>query len=109
MGRAVHRLEGEDAFALVVGREHVLAELLPVARALPQHPVDHLGRPNLDIAGPFEPRAHIVLAQAVERPAVGMPEHAADGLLLDMEQFHLPAEAAMVAPFGLFQQVQPGL
>ena len=107
MAGAVHRLQGEDAL-LRRGREHVLAELLPMARGLPQRAVDELRRAHLDIAGPVEAPAHIALDGAEQRPALGMPEHRARRLFLQMEQVQLAPEAAVVALLRLLQHVEIG-
>src|SRR5690606_23642236 len=92
---AVHGLQREDAILGLRG-EHVLAELLPMAGGLPQRAIDELRRPNLDIARSLEPRAEVAFQGAVERPALRVPEDAADRLFLLMEQVHLAAEPAMV-------------
>ena len=105
VARAVHRLQREMAL-LGLQREHVLAELLPVARPLPEHPVVQLGRLDLDIAGAVELAADVVLHRPPQRPAVRVPEDRARRLLLDVEQVHLAAELAMVAPLRLLELVQ---
>jgi hypothetical protein len=40
------------------------------------------------------------------RPALGVPEHDARPLLLEMEQVHLAAELAVVALLGLLEHVR---
>src|SRR5581483_5384736 len=107
MAGAVHRLQREDALRrvvdvfpeplLVLAEIHVLAELLPVARRLPQLAVDELRRLDFLIATGFELAAQVVLERAPERPALGMPEHHAGRFFLLMEQAHLAADPAMVA------------
>ena len=114
MARAVHRLQREDA--IVVGvvagdghLEHVVAVPAPVAGRLPQALVEHLRRVDLLIALLVEPAAHVA-DQALEHlPALGVPEHDARPLLLEMEQVHLAAEPAMVALLGLLQHVEIGV
>src|SRR5487761_103716 len=111
MAGTVHRLDREhplDAGLLVgvLDGEHVLAEFLPVARLLPQIAADELRRAPLDIAGAAEPHADVVLDDAVERPALRMPEDAAGRLFLLMEKIELAREAAMVALFRLLDLKQ---
>ena len=87
----------------------LLAELLPVAGALPEHAVEQLRRLDLDVAGAVEPAADIVLDRPPQRPALRVPEHRARRLLLDVEQVHLAAEPAVVAPLRLLELVQVGV
>ena len=108
----IHRLEGEDAlvpFILVLHREHVLPELFPVSRGFPERAVDELRRLHLDIAIGLEPPSEIPLDHSVKRPALGMPEDAADRLLLLMEEVELAAQPAVVALLGLFELMQIGV
>jgi hypothetical protein len=119
MAGAVHRLQREDALAvvghelpqafLVLAQIHVLAELLPVARLLPQLAVDELGRLHFDIAAGFELATQIAFERAPERPALGVPEHHAGRFFLLMEEAHLAAEPAMVALLGFLDARQVGL
>ncbi len=39
----------------------------------------------------------------------GVPEHGADGFVLEVEQVHLPAETAVIAPLGFLEPVQVGV
>src|SRR5262252_1043651 len=106
MAGTAHRLDGEDAllaFVLVADRKHVLAELLPMARGFPKRAIDELRRPHLGIAGLFEAAAQIALDDAVERPALGMPEHAARRLFLLMEEIELAPQATMIALVGFLE------
>ena len=109
VARAVHRLNCEDAIVVVVDGEHIFAELFPMTGAFPQAAVDQLRRLHLKVTGIVETRAHILLANPVQRPAFGMPEHRAYRFFLDMEQIHLPAQAAMIAFFRLLQLGQMSL
>jgi predicted TIM-barrel fold metal-dependent hydrolase len=88
VARAVHRLDGQDLALDRLAREHVLAELLPVAGALPQLAVQHLGRLDLDVAVGVQPAAHVGLHRAVQRPALGVPEDHPLGLFLHVEEVH---------------------
>ena len=114
VARAVHRLQRENAVVLgvVAGDrhlEHVVAVPAPVAGRLPQALVEHLRRVDLLIALLVEPAAHIADETLEHLPALGMPEHDARPLLLEMEQVHLAAEPAMVALLGLRQHVKIGI
>src|SRR5581483_12424753 len=62
-----------------------------------------LRRLHLDIARGLEAAAHIGLDGAEERPALRMPEDAADRLLLLVEEVELAAQAAMVALLRLLE------
>ncbi len=108
MARAVHRLDREVTVVLGLDREHVLGELVGVARGLPEREVDELRRLHFLVVAGFEAAAHVVGHGAVERPALGVPEHAADRLFLLMEQVHLAADAAMVALFRFFEHREVG-
>ncbi|CAI8430745.1 MAG: Uncharacterised protein [Rhodospirillaceae bacterium] len=106
----VHRLECENALVgagvfvgRVAGGEHVLAELVPVAGLLPQLAVDQLRGLNLLVASVVEPVAHVLFQLGVDPPALGVPEHAAARLFLQVEQAQFLAELAVVALGGLFQ------
>ena len=116
---AVHRLQRKDALVglLIVGvhegvgrlhREHVLPIPAPVARRLPQALVEYLRGVDLLIIV-AEPAAHVGNQVLEHLPALGMPEHDARALFLEMEQVHLAAELAVIALFGLFQHGQVGV
>src|SRR3546814_356869 len=105
---AVHRLHSQDAL-LGLGDEHVLVELLPVSRGLPQRAVDELRCPHLDVAGGLQAAAQVGLHRAVARPALRVPEHRSGGLLLQVEEVHLPPEAPVIALLGLLQHGEVGL
>ena len=75
--RAVHRLHAVD---LVVGerdQEHVLAELLPVARGLPERLVVDERRLDLHISALRVLRAPEILEHVEDRHALRMPERRA--------------------------------
>ena len=80
-----------------------------MAGALPQPPVDELRRVDLDVAFARQPAAHVVLDPEIERPAARVPEDRARRLLLQVEQAHLAAQAAMVALFRLLQHGEMGV
>ena len=112
--RAVHRLQHVEAIVvvdLVAGRlhlEHVFAERAPVARCLPQHLVEHLRRVHFLVVF-AEPPAHVGDELLEHGPAVRVPEDDARPLLLEMEQIHLAAEAAMVALFRFLEHGEVAL
>jgi len=109
--RAVHRLDHEGALVLRarLRQEHVLAERRHVAGGDPERRVHQLRRVDLDIAGGALAAADVVLQQLEQRPALGMPEHRARGLLLEVEQIHLAAELAVVALLRLFELLEIGV
>ena len=105
---AVHRLQ-RQRLVLGLEREHVLAELLPVAGHFPQAAIEQLRAPDLDVARRLEPAPEIGLDHAIDGPALGMPEDRARRLLLEVEQIELLAEPAMIAPLRFLEPVQVGV
>ena len=116
--RAVHRLERHQVGVarqhrrvvldrrmgdLVGDDEHILAILAPVADLFPLLRVHQLRGLDLVIARGVEAAAHVGLQLAPQDEALGMPEHAAVRLGLEVEQVHVLADAAMVALGGLLQ------
>ena len=77
-----------------------MAGLFPLAG------VHHLRGLDLAIAGAVDGAAHIALQLAPDAIALGVPEHAAMRLGLQMEQVHLAAQLAVVALGGLLQPDQ---
>src|SRR4029079_11764730 len=71
-----------------------------------QRSVEHVRRVDLDIAPGLLATAHVADQRLKQGPALGMPEHGARCLLLEMEQIHLAAQAAVVALLGLFELMQ---
>ena len=108
VARAVHRLDGELALVLGHGGEHVLAEGLPVARGLPQRLVEDLRPVHLAIADRVLPPAHVVDEALEQLPALGVPEHDARPLLLEVEEVHLAPELAVVALLGFLDLLEVG-
>ena len=110
MAGAVHRLDRErQVLVLDLGDEHVLAVVLPMARHLPELAVDQERRLDLLIAGASDPAADIVFQRAIERIALRVPEHLADGLFLHVEEVHLAADLAVVALLRLLDALEIGL
>ena len=81
----------------------------PVARRLPQRARHELRRVDLAIARGALLRAHVLDERAEQLPALRVPEHRADGLVLEVEQVHLPAELAVVAALGFLEAIEIGL
>src|SRR5205085_12497539 len=106
MARAIHRLDREHPLVAALGDEHVLAEILPMPGGFPQAAVEQQRPLDFEIAGRVEPAAHVILDDAEQLPALGMPEHAADRLFLHMEQVELAPELAMVAALGFLEPEQ---
>ncbi len=79
-----------------------------MARLLPQRALHHVGRVHLDIAPRVLAAAHIADQSGEQSPALGMPEHGARRLLLEMEQIHLAPQAPVVALLGLIELMQIG-
>ena len=99
---AVHRLERVIAL-FRLGGEHVFAVFVPVAGFFPQTFVDDLRAFDFLVAIVLVDLAHVLLHALPQRPALGVPEHQARRMLVDMEQIQLTAEFAVVALFGFFQ------
>ena len=87
----------------------MLAVFVPVAGLLPQRAIDQLGGADFLVAGGGLAAAHVVLGGAIQAPAFRVPEDAADGFFLDVEQVHVLADTAVVAALGFFQLVEVGL
>src|SRR5690349_6300484 len=102
----VHRLQRQHLLVGALRDEHVLAKLLPVPRRLPEGAIEQLRRLHLAIVVVLETAAQIALDGAPQRPALGVPEDAADCLLLLVEEIELTAKAAMVALLRLLEERQ---
>src|SRR4029077_2528119 len=85
MAWTVHGLAGVHALVRRLGDVHVSSELLPMAGLLPQRPVEHVGRVDLDIAPGLLAPPHITDQRLEQSPALRMPERAARCLFLEME------------------------
>src|SRR5437763_5389024 len=103
MARAVHRLDREYPLVPAFGDEHVFPEVLPMSGGFPQATVKQQRSLHLLVTGRVELAAHIILDDAEQLPAPGVPEDAADRLFLQMEQVELASEAAMVAALGFLE------
>src|SRR5690554_2502507 len=105
---AVHRLHRIVAL-LRLGGEHQVAVVTPVTGLLPQREVHHLGRLDLLVAVLDLHPAHVLLQGLVHGPAVGVPEHHARRLLLEVEEVHLPGQLAVIALLRLLETLEVGL
>ena len=94
--RAVHRLEAEG-LRFRLHEEHVLAEVLPVARLLPEPLVDEDRRRDLLVATRVQHLAHEPLQLAHERPAVRQPHRRARRHIVEDVEVELAAELPVVA------------
>src|SRR6516162_3923200 len=106
MARAVHRLDREHPIVAAFSDEHVLPEVLPVSRGLPQAAIEEQRPAHFLIAGRVESSAHVSFYCSVERPALRVPEDAAHRLFAQMEQVELAPQPPVVAPLRLFEPVQ---
>src|SRR5215469_11242662 len=99
MAGAVHRLDREHPLVAAFGDEHVLAEVLPMARGFPQTAIEEQRSAHFLIAGRIEPAPHVSFDCAIEGPAFRVPENAADRLLTEVKEIELTAQPAMVTAF----------
>src|SRR5215510_9305745 len=88
--RTIHGLDGEDALvvSLVAGRgslEHAFAKPAPMARGLPQGFIEQLWCVDFLVVA-LQPPPHVGDDLLEDRPAVGMPEHRARALFLEVEE-----------------------
>jgi hypothetical protein len=95
VARARHWCQRHRQLA-VVDPEHVLAELVPVAAAVPKFFWQQLWRPDLSIASSVHLAPEIVLQRPVDRVAARMPEHHARRIFLKVPEFELHAEISVV-------------
>src|SRR6266853_3100204 len=102
---AVHRLDRVVAL-LRLGGEHVLPVILPVARFLPQAPVEDLRAAHFEITVVPVDAAHVLLDLLPDRPAFRMPEHHARGFLLKVEEIQLRTQPPVVALLRLLDHAQ---
>ena len=114
MAGTVHRLKGIGPLFIGMlfinlGDEHVFAVFFPMARGLPKLAVNNLGSLDFLISSLGQATAHVVFQCPVDGPAIGVPEHHAGGLFLNVKQVHGTAKFPVVTLFGLFKHVQMGL
>ena len=106
VARAVHRLQARI-------RASPLSVVNMFSRYLSQWPVfshrrlvEDLRALDLLVAVVAVDLAHVLLHALPHRPALGVPEHQAGRMVVDVEQVQLAAQLAVVALFGLFQHGQ---
>src|SRR5690606_4674475 len=73
---------------------------------LPERARHELRRVDLAIARGRLPLAQVIDERLEQRPALRVPEHRADGLLLEMEEVHLLADAPVIAPLGFLEALE---
>ena len=100
--RAVHRLETEGLL-FGLDQEHVLPEVFPVPRLLPQLLVDQDRRGDFLVAVGVEHLPHELLQLAHDRPAAGQPERCPGRDVVEDEQVELAPELAMIALLRFLQ------
>src|SRR5687767_4425126 len=105
MTRAIH---GFDCIQPAVGfdAEHLFGKLVGVSGLFPQGIINKLRRINLVIVILFEQTLHITLDDLINFPAFWVPECHSRRLFLKMEKVEFLAYFAMIAPLGLFKQMQ---
>ncbi len=106
VARAVHRLDPEDLIVVTGDQEHVLPELFPVARGLPERLVVEQRRLHLAVAALGVLGAADRLELVVDRHPLRVPERRARRVLVEMEQIELAPELAVVARAGLLEPLE---
>ena len=106
MPRAVHRLQPVDLVVVERDQEHVLAELLPVARRDPERLVVDKRRLHLDIAAARVLAASKRLELVPDRHPVRVPERRPRRVLVEVEEVEPLAEHAVVALARLLEPLQ---
>ena len=102
---AVHRLHGH--FHVASERlEHVLVVLVGVAGLDPQSLVHDFRRDHFLVAATVNLSADVVLEGVHHLGALRVPEHHARRMVFDMVEVHFLTDLAVVALFGLFQELQ---
>ena len=110
VARAVHRLQAVRlGLALPRHEEHVVAELLPVARRLPELDVVEERRLHLDVAPPAVLGAAQVLERVPDHHAARVPQRRPRRVRVEVEQVELAPQAAMVAAASLLDLSEVGV
>ena len=103
---AVHRLDGVGVLVVDRDQEHVLAELLPVARGDPERLVVDQRRLDLGVAAARVLAPAQILERVEDRHPLRVPERRARRVLVEVEEVELRAEPAVVALLRLLEQLQ---
>src|SRR5579862_1823751 len=104
----VHRLDRVRAVAFR-DQEHVLAELLPVARLFPEQAVVDERRAHLDVATACVLAAADVLERVPDHHPLRVPEGRARRDIVEVEQVELHTEAAVVALARFLETFEVGV
>src|SRR6185437_9409955 len=99
----IHRLDGVNPVVGRLGEKHVLAELFPVPRLLPERDVHELRRVDFVVAGGALTLPHVADQALEDTPALRVPEDGARRLLLQVEEIELAADAPVIALLRLLQ------
>ena len=105
---AVHRLERVMA-VFRLGREHALAEVVPVPGLFPDAAIEQLWTLDFQVSVVAVHPAHVLLDLLPDGPALGMPEHQTGRFLLHVKKVQLTPEPAVIPFLGFFQLVQVGV
>ena len=92
--RAVHRLDRVGVLVVDRDQEHVLAELLPVARGDPERLVVDQRRLHLGVAAPGVLAPPEILERVEDRHPLRVPERRPGRVLVEVEEVELRARAA---------------
>ena len=106
VARAVHRLQAERPLLAVRDEEHLVLELLPVARGLPGLDVVHQRRLDLDVAALRVLAAAQVLELVPDHHPLRVPERHPGRVLGEVEEVELRPEPAVVARAGLLEALE---
>ncbi len=103
---AVHRLDAVHLVVLERDQEHALAELLPVARGLPQCLVVDERRLHLEVAALRVLAPAEILERVEDRHSLRMPQRRPRRVLVEVEEIELVPEPAVVALARLLQPLE---
>ena len=106
MPRAVHRLQPERPVLAVRHEEHLVLELLPVARRHPGLDVVHERRLHLDVAALQVLAPAEVLEHVPDDHALGVPERHPRRVVGEVEEVELRPQPAVVAALRLLEALE---
>src|SRR5574344_10397 len=104
---AVHGLHGHFHVARH-GLEHVLVVLVGMAGLDPKSLVHDFRSDHFKVTAAVDLSADVILERVHHLGSLGVPEHHAGGMILDVIKVHFLADPAMVALLGFFQELQIG-